>query len=417
VEESLAHKNDESMKNRRSEKEGLFNFSREMISALLMAFIAIVYVIQAFRIPTGSMERSLLVGDFLLGLKFMYGSPVLPIPNTYLKFPGITDPKPGDVIIFKYPGFDRKDYIKRCIAGPGQTIEIHGMHVIVDGRELILPPKGQYLVNGNLPDARITEFPALRIPAKGDTLDPQKMGVREFLFFKHLVEQENPRAKVAVQYQLYLNGVFANDRQFNLSGYNLTMQDLHEDKLPLVNLYNSKKKLYFNLNHLDDWTELDRFLSTILSSFPADSARFRYALYLNGVAVQRYIVKKDNYFMMGDNRDNSKDSRFWGYLNRNFIKAKAFILYFSVDLANKRSDGTPKRNYYDNSPEMLPFYYFPLHIRWNRIGKLIRSFYETVPVPTAAATTPTTPTTAMGAPDSSAAALRDSGKAKVGTPR
>jgi signal peptidase I len=369
MEDSLAQKSVEPQKSRRSEKEGLFNFSREMISALLMAFVAIVYVIQAFRIPTGSMERSLMVGDFLLGLKFMYGSPVLPIPNTFLKFPGVTDPKPGDVIIFKYPGFDRKDYIKRCVAGPGQTIEIHGKQVLVDGQELVLPPQGQYLADGNLPDTRITEFPVLRIPARGDTLNQQTMGLREFLFFKHLVEQENPRATVAVQYQLYLNGVFANDRQFTLSGNTITMQDLHRDKLQLVNLFNTRKKLYFNLNHLDDWTELDRFLTNIQTSFSTDSVQFRYALYLNGAAVQRYIVKNDNYFMMGDNRDNSKDSRFWGYLNRNFIKAKAFILYFSVDLSSDRGYGAK-----------LPFYHFPLHIRWERIGKLIRSFHETRPV-------------------------------------
>ena len=104
---------------RRSEKAGVFHFTKDMVSALVMALIAIVYVIQAFKIPTGSMENSLLVGDFLLGLKFIYGAPVLPF--MYKKLPGFTDPKPGDVIIFKYPGSDKKDYIKRCVAGPGQT--------------------------------------------------------------------------------------------------------------------------------------------------------------------------------------------------------------------------------------------------------------------------------------------------------
>ena len=67
------------------------------------------------------------------------------------------------------------------------------------------------------------------------------------------------------------------------------------------------------------------------------------------------IVKHDNYFMMGDNRDNSMDSRFWGYLNANFIKAKAFILYFSLD-------------------KKTPYWLLPLKIRWNRIGKLIRAW-------------------------------------------
>jgi len=77
-----------------------------MVSALAMALVAIVYVIQAFKIPSGSMEDSLLVGDFLLGLKFIYGAPVLPF--MYTKFPGVTNPKPGDVIIFKYREPTRK---------------------------------------------------------------------------------------------------------------------------------------------------------------------------------------------------------------------------------------------------------------------------------------------------------------------
>ena len=75
---------------RRSEKAGVFHFTKDMVSALVMALIAIVYVIQAFKIPTGSMENSLLVGDFLLGLKFIYGAPVLPF--VYKKLPGFTDP-------------------------------------------------------------------------------------------------------------------------------------------------------------------------------------------------------------------------------------------------------------------------------------------------------------------------------------
>ena len=152
---------------RRSEKAGIFHFTKDMVSALAMALIAIVYVIQAFKIPTGSMENSLLVGDFLLGLKFIYGAPVFPF--CYTKFPGITDPKPGDVIIFKYPGADKKDYIKRCVAGPGQTIQVEGTTVTVDGKVLVLPPKGQYIHGGEL-DPRITHFEPLRVPKKGDTL-------------------------------------------------------------------------------------------------------------------------------------------------------------------------------------------------------------------------------------------------------
>ena len=85
-----------------------------------MALIAIVYVIQAFKIPTGSMEYSLLVGDFLLGLKFMYGAyrTILPGADNH-PFPAVTDPKTGDVIIFKYLVPTRRLH-KKCVADRGQ---------------------------------------------------------------------------------------------------------------------------------------------------------------------------------------------------------------------------------------------------------------------------------------------------------
>lgn len=342
---------------RRSEQAGIFHFLREMGSALIMALIAIVYVIQAFKIPTGSMENSLLVGDFLLGLKFMYGAPILPFSHELginQRFPAVTDPKTGDVIIFKYPGSDKKDYIKRCVAGPGQTVEIHSKKLIVDGKEIKLPPHGKYQESGELEDKMITNFKPLRIPAKGDVIRPSELELREFLFFKHLVHQENPRAKISVQYQLYLNGEFANDRQIPFNGINVSLSDLHENKVVYQNPINGSKE-YFNLNQIDNWVRISYYLQYIKSAFPSDTAEFRYVLFMNEKPVTEYKVRYDNYFMMGDNRDNSLDSRYWGYLNRNFIKAKAFILYFSLD-------------------KETPFWQLPLKIRWNRIGKLIRAW-------------------------------------------
>jgi len=320
---------------RRSEKAGLFHFTKDMISALAMALIAIVYVIQAFKIPTGSMEKSLLVGDFLLGLKFIYGAPVLPF--MYTKFPGITDPKPGDVIIFKYPGSDKKDYIKRCVAGPGQTIESHGTNVIVDGKTLVLPPNGQYIHNGQL-DPRITDFEPIRVPKKGDTLhiDP-KMPVRQFLFYKHLVKQENPRQPTVAKFQLYINGEYANNQKVITYGY----RELSFDDIP------------FDI--IDNWTILDDIVKQVDMQYADKPINVSKLLYIDGKQVKDYIVKNDNYFMMGDNRDNSTDSRYWGFVNRNFIKAKAFILYFSED-------------------KDVPIWLLPVKIRWARIGKLIRSW-------------------------------------------
>ncbi|NLD98482.1 MAG: signal peptidase I [Fibrobacter sp.] len=322
-----------------------------------MALIAIVYVIQAFKIPTGSMENSLMVGDFLLGLKFMYGAPIVPFSQDLginQRFPAVTDPKPGDVIIFKYPGTEKKDYIKRCVAGPGSVIEIQQKKLIVDGKELLLPPRGKFDRNGNLENDEIVNFKPLRIHKKGDIINPSTLENREFLFFKHMVHQENPRANVTVQYQLYLNGEFANDRTFSFSSINTTMSDLQQDKI-LRQDPQSGRNVAFNLNRLDNWVEIESYLSFIKSKFPLENPEIRQVLFLDGKPVTEYKVKYDNYFMMGDNRDNSLDSRYWGYLNRNFIMAKAFILYFSWD-------------------KDIPLWQLPLKIRWDRIGKLIRSW-------------------------------------------
>ncbi len=308
-----------------------------------MALIAIVYVIQAFKIPTPSMERSLLVGDFLLGLKFIYGAPFVPFSldlGISKRFPAITSPKPGDVVIFKYPGSDKKDYIKRCVAGPGSVVEVTGEKLVVDGKELALPPNGYYMRHGQLGE-HIARFEPLTIPKRGDRLRPSELPVREFLFCKHLIHQENPRAKVKAAYQLYIDGNFANNEKFSIVNpmtgrqFDITFNGLDFDT--------------------DDWTELERRLSEVKARLGDRDIDIRKILYLNDQPVQEYTVRFDNYFMMGDNRDNSADSRYWGYLNRNFVKAKAFILYFSLD-------------------KDIPVWQLPLKIRWNRIGKLIRSW-------------------------------------------
>lgn len=347
---------------RASEKTGILRFFKEMGSALAMALIAIVYVIQAFQIPTGSMEDSLLVGDFLLGLKFVYGAPLIPFSQELgitQRFPAIKKPKSGDVVIFKYPGADKKDYIKRMVAGPGDVISIVGnQHFFVNDNEIWLPPKGKY-TGGNRPDPRITNFAPLRIPAKGDILVPDTMPIREFLFFKNLVHQENSTKKVYMYFDLYLDGEPANHIAFNFNnGAGITMQELQNGKLTFRNEAMRRTET-FDFNRFDDWTVLDYFLESIRESirknFPEKEVKIRQKLFLENEQINSYTVRFDNYFMIGDNRDNSLDSRYWGYLNRNFVKAKAFILYFS----------------YDGSG---PAWQLPMNIRWNRIGKLIRDW-------------------------------------------
>ena len=125
------------------------NIVREYVEAILVALIAAlilrIFVIQAFRIPTGSMKDTLLVGDFLLVNKFIYGVrtpdriPLIDVKIPYVRLPAFKDPKPGDIIVFKYPLDEKLDYIKRCMAVEGQTIEVRKGIVYIDDK-----PEGKY---------------------------------------------------------------------------------------------------------------------------------------------------------------------------------------------------------------------------------------------------------------------------------
>jgi signal peptidase I len=187
---------------------------REYTEAILVAavfFLVIrTFVIQAFRIPTGSMEDTLLVGDFLFVNKFLYGAP---IPFTDTRTPAIRQPRHGDIMVFKYPKDPSRDFIKRVIGLPGDTIEIRDKTVYVNG----VAQRETY-----------AKFSSSRIQPKG---------------------YQNP------------------------------------DIYP-----------------------------------PGAGNRDNYG---------PYVVPQGDYFMMGDNRDNSEDSRFWGPLDLHLIKGKALFIYWS----------------------------------------------------------------------------------------
>jgi signal peptidase I len=100
-----------------------------VVWAVVMAFLARSFLIQAFRIPSGSMEDTLLVGDFLFVNKFLYGPQ---IPFTDVRLPGLREPRPGDIIVFRFPS-EKDDYIKRCVAVGGQTLEIKNGVIYLDG--------------------------------------------------------------------------------------------------------------------------------------------------------------------------------------------------------------------------------------------------------------------------------------------
>src|SRR5262245_39906677 len=102
------------------------------IYAVALTLFLRVFVVQAFRIPSESMLPTLQVGDFLFVNKFEYGPK---IPFTDWRLPGLSKPKPGDVIVFQFPLEPNRDYIKRCVAVAGQTVEVRDKQLFVDGQK------------------------------------------------------------------------------------------------------------------------------------------------------------------------------------------------------------------------------------------------------------------------------------------
>jgi signal peptidase I len=196
---------------------------REYLEALLIAVVfatfARTFVIQAFKIPSGSMEQNLLIGDHILVNKFIYGPVLSPLERRFLP---IRQVKRGDIVVFKYPKDPERDFIKRCMGLPGDSIEVLDKRLFVNGR---LVHDEDYTYHT---DDRILP----RMPFTGDSFSNR--------------DNFGPRA-----------------------------------------------------------------------------------------------VPPGHYFCMGDNRDNSNDSRFWGEVPESNLKGRAFMIYWSFDLGEAEAFEEP----------------------------------------------------------------------------
>ncbi|ELR68680.1 Signal peptidase I [Fulvivirga imtechensis AK7] len=345
--------------------------TREWVDAIVFAVIAATIIrwllMEAFTIPTPSMEKSLLVGDFLFVSKFHYGTrtPATPlqVPLTHQKIwgtnipsyldwiqlpqyrlPGITEVKRNDVVVFNVPGieennFEERDknkwidypvdlktnYIKRCVGLPGDVIEIADKQVIVNGQAIDNPEKMQfsYVV---LSDTRISDrvLENLNI-TKPEGVDPRKNGVYQ-LFYLTNEEAEKlkaqPFVKEVTPYKSLGKGeweprIFPNDQAlfpWNGDWYG-PLRIPKEGETIQINKENliTYGKIITRYEHNDDVKITDD------------------KLFIDGKEVREYTFKQDYFFMMGDNRHNSLDSRYWGFVPEDHIVGKGFFIWLSLD--------------------------------------------------------------------------------------
>ncbi|MGD0335965.1 MAG: signal peptidase I [Candidatus Omnitrophota bacterium] len=120
-------------------------FVRDWVEPFLVAaFFALCiirpFIVEAYKIPTGSMRPTLLEGDLIFVNKFIHGAR---IPFTFVRLPALRKPVRGEVIVFKYPVDPSKNYIKRLVGFPGETVEIKNYTIYIDGRPLTDPPFGE----------------------------------------------------------------------------------------------------------------------------------------------------------------------------------------------------------------------------------------------------------------------------------
>ncbi len=221
----------------------------ELVAIVALVLFIRAFFVQAFNIPSASMQPTLLIGDFILVNKFLYR---------------VSEPKRGDIVVFKYPQNEALDYIKRIVGMPGDKIEF---------REV------------SLEGVRVYE---LRV--NGEPLDIKYVGRKRFNGREYAVFEESipVEGEKRISHRVW----------FRTSGFNMPGMCKYDCRSGFLN---------YDIPIIPEGNCLR-----------SDS----------GICLE-FIVPEDSYFVMGDNRDNSEDSRFWGFVPRRNIVGKAFVIYFS----------------------------------------------------------------------------------------
>ncbi len=260
----------------------LYEFSNSWTGTIIIVLFVIFFIAQAFVIPSGSMKRTLLIGDHLFVKKFAYGIPTPHLP--WLEWQVLPDfdgdghlfasdgPERGDIVVFRFPDDEKVHYVKRCFAKGGDEI------IMIDGAIYLRPSEGDEYIKANYPKEK-------------------------FVLIQNKIWVKNPMSHKfpGIHYGAKNNSAFDALAGRTMNGANVDMQPIMVEGLP--------KYVTLGFN----------------------------AFYKK--------VSKDEYYMVGDNRDNSNDSRFWGSVPYRLVVGKPWFIYFSWDSEKK--------------------------LRWDRVGRII----------------------------------------------
>lgn len=334
----------EQRNNRRgSQNERAKSWLREWMDALFFAVIAALiirtFLFEAYRIPTPSMEKTLLTGDFLIVSKISYGArtPMIlaaPFTNIYMpgvtipwtRLPGFTDVERNDIVVFNYPVdigpiAAKTNYIKRAVGMPGDTLSIDDTQVFVNGEEAEPFPGIQQTYNVTVRD-RVRLSPA-KVRAAGGTLRGSDDGNKYQINMTESVADEMREWSEVNSVEPFVLPEDFNEysrRDFTFSsGFNN-----HHHMPPVIIPFEGQTVTLTSDNY--------HIYQDIITRFEDNTVkRSGDQFIINGEETSEYTIQQDYYFLMGDNRDNSEDSRFWGFVPQTHIVGKAGMIYFSWD--------------------------------------------------------------------------------------
>lgn len=349
-------------------KSATSEWTEAIAFAVVAATLIRWLIMEAYTIPTPSMENSLLTGDFLFVSKFHYGTrtpkTILQIPLTHQKIwfteipsyldwiqlpqyrlPGITEVKRMDVVVFNVPGVEennlgiprnewveypvdlKTNYIKRCIGLPGDVVEVVERQVMVNGEAPDNPEHMQYSYLVTATD-EINERNLVNLG-----FDPE-----DYTFLGR-----DPQTSHAI-YQIFLAP--SRIKELTSLPYIVSLdRDYRYNNGPDARIFPSSKYSPWNADnygpirvpakdmniHINDSTLA--FYGKVIRDYDhnGDVKVEKDKLWIDGKEVSTYTFKQNYYFMMGDNRHNSLDSRYWGFVPEDHIVGKAFFIWLSID--------------------------------------------------------------------------------------